>query len=245
MDQDTRTGYHRILLKISGEALAGPQSFGIDSATLKFIAGEIRTVVATGVQLGVVIGGGNFFRGMSVAATDMERVSADYIGMLATVMNAIALHQSLEAGGVPSRIQSAIAVTSIVESYVRARALKHMECGRVVVFAAGTGNPLFTTDTAASLRAIEIDAQLMIKATKVDGVYNDDPVKNPTAVRYNQLTYDQVLAENLQVMDATAITLCRDHAMPVQVLNINRPGSLLRAVRGCPEGTFIDGGLVR
>ncbi len=231
--------YRRILIKLSGEALAGDEKFGITSSVLATIAKEISEVMNADVQVGIVIGGGNFFRGMSAAASDMDRVTADYIGMLATVMNALALHQALEAQGTPARIQSALDIASIVESYVRARTFKHMDNHRAVIFAGGTGNPLFTTDTAASLRAIEINAQLMIKGTKVDGVFDDDPETNPAAKRYDVLTYEQVLRDNLRVMDATAITLCRDHAMPIRVVNINRPGSLLRAVQGHPEGTLV------
>lgn len=233
--------YRRILIKLSGEALAGDEKFGISSNTLETIAKEISNVINAGVDVGVVIGGGNFFRGMSAAASNMDRVTADYIGMLATVMNALALHQALEAQGTPARIQSALDIASIVEPYVRARTFKHMDNHRAVIFAGGTGNPLFTTDTAASLRAIEMNAELMIKGTKVDGVYDDDPEKIPGAKRYDVLTYEKVLHDNLRVMDATAITLCRDHDMPIQVVNINRPGSLLRAVQGHPEGTIVKG----
>jgi len=231
--------YRRILIKLSGEALAGDEKFGITGNVLETIAKEVSNVVNTGVQVGIVIGGGNFFRGMSAAASNMDRVTADYIGMLATVMNALALHQALESQGTPARIQSALDITSIVEPYVRARTFKHMKNARVVIFAGGTGNPLFTTDTAASLRAIEMNAELMIKGTKVDGVFDDDPQTNPEAKRYEMLTYEQVLRDNLRVMDATAITLCRDHNMPIQVLNMNNPGSLLRAVQGQPEGTLV------
>lgn len=231
--------YPRILLKLSGEALAGDRGFGLDGETLALIAGEIAQVRRIGVAVGVVIGGGNFFRGMSAAASDMDRVTADYIGMLATVMNGLALNQALEAQGVRSRIQSALAIASVVEPFVRARALKHLDNGRVVIFAGGTGNPLFTTDSAASLRAIEINADIMIKATKVDGVFNTDPIGDPGAVRYESLTYDQVLQDNLRVMDATAVALCRDHQMPIRILNINRPGGLREVVLGESVGTIV------
>ena len=231
--------YSRILLKLSGEALAGNQGFGIEGATLVSLAREIGSIHAAGISIGVVIGGGNFFRGMSAAAADMDRVTADYIGMLATVMNGLALNQALEQQGIPARIQSALVISSIVEPFVRARALKHLQNGRVVIFAGGTGSPLFTTDSAASLRAIEIDAELMVKGTRVDGVYDADPAHNPDAVRYDTLTYEQVLNRNLKVMDATAITLCRDHDMPIRVLNIQQAGNLLEAARGRAVGTLV------
>jgi uridylate kinase len=238
-NEEDNPKYRRILIKLSGEALAGEEKFGITGNVLEAISKQISDVMHADVQVGIVIGGGNFFRGMSAAASNMDRVTADYIGMLATVMNALALHQALEAQGTPARIQSALDIASIVESYVRARTFKHMDNRRAVIFAGGTGNPLFTTDTAASLRAIEINAQLMIKGTKVDGVFDDDPATNPAAKRYDVLTYEQVLRDNLRVMDATAITLCRDHGMPIRVVNINRPGSLLRAVQGLSEGTLV------
>jgi uridylate kinase len=208
---------------------------------LQHVAEEIKSAVNNGVEVGVVIGGGNFFRGMSAAAADMDRVNADYIGMLATVMNALALRQALEHNGVSTRVQSALAMPEVAEGYIRGRALKHLKLKRVVVFAAGTGNPLFTTDSAASLRAIEINADIMLKATKVDGVYDADPMTNPNATRYDRLGYTQVINQRLAVMDATAITLCRDHDMPVMVFNVNQPGSLRRVLAGENIGTIVSG----
>lgn len=235
--------YRRILLKLSGEALAGEAGFGIDPAILDSLADEIATVAESGVQLGIVVGGGNFFRGMSEAAADMDRINADYIGMLATVMNALAIKQALDRRGAPTRVQSALPVPSVAEPYVRARALKNLDQGRLVVFAAGTGNPLFTTDSAASLRAIEINADIMLKATKVDGVYDDDPATNSNARRYKTLSFDDVMAGNLRVMDATAITLCRDHDMAIRVFSIRERGSLARVVAGEDVGTTISSDL--
>jgi len=235
--------YRRILLKLSGEALAGQAGFGIDATVLDDLASEIKAVSESGVEIGIVVGGGNFFRGMSVAAEDMDRINADYIGMLATVMNALAIKQALDRRGCQSRVQSALPVPSVAEPYVRARALKNLDQGRIVVFAAGTGNPLFTTDSAASLRAIEIGADVVLKATKVDGVYDDDPVKNPQARRYRTLSFDDVISKNLRVMDATAFTLCRDHNTPIRVFSIREPGSLARMVAGADEGTTISGDL--
>ncbi len=238
----TQTGsllWQRILLKLSGEALTGEQEFGIDQEVLAFAAREIRMLVELGVRLGVVIGGGNIFRGMSAAARGMDRVGSDQVGMLATVLNALALQQALRALDVPVRVQSALAVSGVVEPYVRERALKHLERGRVVLFAGGTGNPLFTTDTAASLRALEIGAQIMVKATRVDGVYDDDPEKTPHATRYTQLQYADVLSQGLKVMDMTAITLCQENRMPIQVLNIHQPGNLEKMARGESVGTLI------
>lgn len=229
------------MLKLSGEALAGDAPFGISATTLQHVAAEIKSVVDAGVEIGVVIGGGNFFRGMSNAAADMDRVNADYIGMLATVMNALALRQALEAIGVSTRVQSALAMPEVAEGYIRGRALKHLKLKRVVVFAAGTGNPLFTTDSAASLRAIEINADIMLKATKVDGVYDSDPMTNPRAKRYDRLNYTQVINDRLAVMDATAITLCRDHNMPIMVFNVHEAGSLQRVLDGESIGTTVSG----
>lgn len=237
--QSSASPYKRVLLKLSGEALAGDAGFGIAPEILSHIAGEVKAVADTGVELGIVIGGGNFFRGMSETAADMDRINADYIGMLATVMNALALQQALEAAGCVARVQSALPVPSVAEPYVRARALKQLAQGRVLVFAAGTGNPLFTTDSAASLRAIEIGADIMLKATKVDGVYDSDPMTNADATRFTQLTYTEVLQRQLKVMDATAITLCRDHKMPIRVFSIHEEGTLRRAVSGADEGTLI------
>ena len=232
--------WQRVLLKLSGEALAGDAKFGIDSCTLISTALEIKRIITLGVELGIVIGGGNFFRGMSAAAQGMDRVGSDYIGMLATAMNALALQQALTAQGVESRVLSAIEISGVAEPYIRARALKHLKEGRVVIFAAGTGNPLFTTDTAASLRALEIGAEVMVKATRVDGVYDDDPEKNPHAIKFERLEFREVLERRLKVMDATAITLCEENQMPIQVLNLHESGSLQKMVMGKPVGTLIS-----
>lgn len=229
----------RILLKISGEALSGDQGFGIDTETLNNVCQEIAAVVETGVQVAVVIGGGNFFRGISASEAGIERATADYIGMLATVMNSLAVQQGLKQMGVQARVQSAIPISPVSEPYVRLRALKHLNLNRVVIFAAGTGNPYFTTDTAASLRAAEINADLLIKATKVDGVYDSDPSVNKDAVKYDEVSYDDVLQKRLGVMDATAIALCRDNQLQLQVLAIHEPGSLRKAVYGEAVGTLI------
>ena len=240
MSTETAPAWKRILLKLSGEALAGEQKFGIDGDILTSTALEIKGIVDRGVELAVVIGGGNFFRGMSAAAQGMDRVGADYIGMLATAMNALALQQALEAQAVSSRVLSALPISGVAEPYVRARALKHLKEGRVVVFAAGTGNPLFTTDTAASLRALEVGAEIMVKATRVDGVYDDDPEKNPHALKFDRLDFDEILRKGLKVMDATAITLCQENKMPIQVLNLHAPGALQKMVAGEPVGTLIS-----
>ncbi|MGH1538851.1 MAG: UMP kinase [Arenicella sp.] len=229
----------RILLKLSGEALSGEQSFGIDTVILNNVCKEIAAVVATGVQVAVVIGGGNFFRGISASEAGIERATADYIGMLATVMNSLAVQQGLKQIGVEARVQSAIPISPVSEPYVRLRALKHLNMNRVVIFAAGTGNPYFTTDTAASLRAAEINANLLIKATKVDGVYDSDPMQNPDALKYETISYDDVLQKRLNVMDATAIALCRDNQLQLQVLAIHEENSLLRAISGESVGTKI------
>ncbi len=235
----TQAAYDRILVKLSGEALSGTKPFGIDGAALGSICREIAAVVALDVQVAIVVGGGNFFRGINAAESGMERATADYIGMLATVMNALALQQGLQSMAIESRVQSAIPVSPVSEPYVRQRALKHLAGGRVVIFAAGTGNPFFTTDTAASLRAIEINADLLLKATKVDGVYSDDPVTNPAAERYDTISYSEVLERRLGVMDATAIALCREHQLPLRVFSINKAGSLRRIVVGENEGTLV------
>ena len=234
--------YKRILLKLSGEALMGQGSHGIDPLVIQRLAQEIHTVVSQGVQAGLVIGGGNILRGAGLASQGMNRVSGDHMGMLATVMNSLALQDALEKAGVTTRVQSAIEMQEIAEPYIRRRAVRHLEKGRVVIMAAGTGNPFFTTDSAASLRAIEIGADLLIKATKVDGVYTADPVTNPDATLYTQLSYDQVLTDNLGVMDATAVVLCRDQNMPLRVLNINDSGALMRLVRGEAIGTLVTSG---
>jgi uridylate kinase len=231
--------FRRILVKLSGEALMGDSDYGIDPAFLKRLAGEIGAVRATGVEVGVVIGGGNLFRGAGLARSGMDRVTGDQMGMLATVMNSLALQDALESSGVFARVMSAIRINEVCEDYIRRRAIRHLEKGRVAIFAAGTGNPFFTTDTAASLRAIEIEAELLLKATKVDGIFDSDPMLNPNATRYDRLTYDQVLDQRLNVMDQTAIVLCRDHRLPLRVFNMNDPGALVRVSRGEDVGTLV------
>lgn len=231
--------FQRVLIKLSGEALMGAEDYGIDPAVLKRIAEEIRDLIEHGVQVAVVIGGGNIFRGAGLAAKGMDRVSADQMGMLATVINAIAIQDALEREGLFARVMSAIKINQVCEDYIRRRAIRHLEKGRVVVLAAGTGNPFFTTDSAASLRAIEIGAQLMIKATKVDGVYSADPAKDPHATRYDRLDYDTVLDQKLAVMDATAVVLCRDNKMPLRVVDMTNPGAFVRAALGENVGTLV------
>jgi uridylate kinase len=231
--------YKRILVKLSGEALMGVSDYGIDPAFLKRLAAEIGAVRESGVEVALVMGGGNLFRGAGLARTGMDRVTADQMGMLATVMNSLALQDALESIGLHVRVMSAIRINEVCEDYIRRRAVRHLEKGRVTIFAAGTGNPFFTTDTAASLRAIEIDAQLLLKATKVDGVYDADPTANPDARRYDRLRYDQVLDDRLNVMDATAIVLCRDHDLPMRVFNLNEANALVRAARGEDVGTLV------
>jgi len=231
--------YRRILLKLSGEALMGAEEYGIDPLVIRRIAGEVRDVTVRGIQVALVIGGGNIFRGAGLARAGMDRVTADHMGMLATVMNALAMQDALEALGVYARVMSALRIHEVCEDYIRRRATRHLEKGRVVIFAAGTGNPFFTTDTAASLRAIEIGADVFLKATKVNGVYDADPLKNPNAVRYSRLTFDRVLSEKLTVMDATAIVLCRDNNVPLQVFNLLNPGDLIRIVDGEDVGTVV------
>lgn len=234
--------YRRILLKLSGEALLGEAPYGVDPVVLKRLATELRELVERGMQVALVIGGGNIFRGEGLAATGMDRVTADQMGMLATLLNALALQDALEQAAVFTRVMSAIKVNQVCEGYIRRRAIRHLEKGRVVIFAAGIGNPFFTTDSAASLRAIEINADIMFKATKVDGVYSADPVKEPGAQRYQRLTYDEVLQRKLNVMDATAIVLCRDQNMPIMVFDITRPGGLRDVVEGRAIGTFVERG---
>jgi len=229
----------RVLVKLSGEALMGDQEHGISPLVLARVADETLALRAAGVEVAMVIGGGNMLRGAALATRGMDRVTADHMGMLATVINALALQDAMEHAGLSVRVMSAIRINQICEDYIRRRAVRHLEKGRVVIFAAGTGNPFFTTDSAASLRAIEIDAELMIKATKVDGVYSDDPKQNPAAVRYGSLTYDEILDRRLAVMDATAVVLCRDNRMPLRVIDMGRPNALLRAVRGEAEGTLV------
>jgi len=237
--KDTQAHCSRILVKLSGEALLGKADYGIDASVLKRVAGEIRDVQALGVQVAIVVGGGNLFRGAGLARAGMDRVTADQMGMLATVMNALALQDALEQQGLQARVMSAIRINEVCEDFIRRRAMRHLEKGRTVVFAAGTGNPFFTTDTAASLRAIEIEAQLLLKATKVSGIYSADPLKNPAAQHYPRLTYDRVLDERLDVMDATAIVMCRDYHMPLRVFNLGIPGELLRIINGEDVGTLV------
>jgi uridylate kinase len=239
MGVSAATAGRRILVKLSGEALLGAADYGIDPLMLKRVAGEIRDVQGLGVQVAVVIGGGNIFRGAGLARAGMDRVTADQMGMLATVMNALAMQDALESLGAYVRVMSAIRINEVCEDYIRRRAVRHLEKERVVIFAAGTGNPFFTTDTAASLRAIEIDAQLLLKATKVNGIYSEDPVKNPGARHFPRLTYDQVLTGRLNVMDATAIVMCRDHRVPLRVFNLGNAGDLVRVVRGEDIGTLV------
>ncbi len=236
--------FKRILLKLSGEALMGDSQHGISPAVIHRIANEVHELVTCGVEVGMVIGGGNIFRGAGLAAEGLDRVTGDQMGMLATVMNALAMQDALEKRGLFARVMSALKINQICEDYIRRRAIRHLEKGRVVIFGAGTGSPFFTTDSAASLRAIEIGADLLLKATKVDGVYSADPMQDPTALRYDQLTYDDVLHRKLNVMDATAIVLCRDYEMPLRVFNINKPGALMRiVVLGEDEGTLVNKGL--
>ena len=236
---DTQPRNRRILVKLSGEALMGDADYGIDPAFLRRLASEIRSVQETGTEIGVVVGGGNLFRGAGLARAGMDRVTGDHMGMLATVMNSLALQDALESMNVATRVMSAVRINQVCEDYIRRRAVRHLEKGRVIIFAAGTGNPFFTTDTAASLRAIEIEADLLLKATKVDGIYDADPMLNPSAKRYDRLTYDQVLDQRLNVMDQTSIVLCRDHRLPLRVFNLNDPGALVRAATGGDVGTLV------
>ena len=240
--QKLKPRYKRILLKVSGEALMGREPYGIDSEVLREVATEIREVNELGVELALVIGGGNIFRGVSGASRGMDRSTADYMGMLATVMNALALQQALEKMGVPTRVLSAIDMKEVAEPYIRRRAIRHLEKGRVVIFAAGTGLPFFTTDTTAALRAVEICAEVLMKATKVDGIYASDPVKDPTARKYDRITFSEVLQKDLKVMDATAISLARDQNMPIMVFNLRTSGNIQRVVLGEAIGTLVDGG---
>ena len=236
MSDNENTKYKRVLLKISGEALMGSRDFGLDPETVSRVAREVSEVCSMGVEVCLVIGGGNIFRGVSGAAQGMERTTADYMGMLATIMNALAMQSALEGIGVYTRVLSAIPMQSVCEPYIRRRAVRHMEKGRVVIFAAGTGNPFFTTDTAAALRASEMDCDAMLKATKVDGVYDSDPVKNPDAKRFDKLTYKHVLTEDLRVMDASAITLSRENNIPILVFSIHEQGSFAKVMKG--EGRY-------
>lgn len=238
----TPARYKRILVKLSGEALMGNADYGIDPLVIKRIASEMQELLAMGVQVAVVIGGGNIFRGAGLARAGMDRITGDHMGMLATVMNCLAMQDALEAIGCHARVLSAIRINEVCEDYIRRRATRHLEKGRVVLFAAGTGNPFFTTDTAASLRAIEIGAELLLKATKVNGIYDSDPATNPGAKRYTSLTFDRILDDRLNVMDATAIVMCRDNNLPLRVFNLHNSGDLLRIARGEDVGTAVTNG---
>ena len=233
------TKYRRIMLKLSGEALMGTDAFGINQAILQQIVSEIADVLKLGVELSVVIGGGNIFRGVAPAASGMDRATADYMGMLATVINALALQDAMKHQSIIARVQSALSIDQIVEPYIRNKALRYLEEGKVVIFAAGTGNPFFTTDTAAALRASEMEAEIVLKATRVDGIYSDDPKTNPNAKRYDSITFQEALIQNLKVLDATAFALCRDQNMPINVFSIFQPGALKRVVMGEREGTLV------
>jgi len=232
-------GYKRVLLKLSGEALAGKQGHGISTATIQQFAADVAEAHKTGVQLGIVIGGGNIFRGVAASADGMDRASADYMGMLATCINSLALQDALEKAGVPTRVQTAIEMHEIAEPYIRRRAIRHLEKGRVVIFGAGTGNPYFTTDTAAALRAMEINAEVLMKATKVDGIYNKDPVLHKDAKKFDRITYLEVLNLGLKVMDLTAVSLCMDNKLPILSFDLNTPGNIRRAVLGETIGTLV------
>ena len=231
--------YGRILLKLSGEVLAGEGSFGIDATRVAALASEVAEVARTGVQVGLVVGGGNFFRGVAAAAQNMDRVAADHMGMLATVINALALQDALEKQGVPTRVMTAIEMHEVAEPYIRRRAIRHLEKGRIVIFAAGTSNPYFSTDTAATLRGLEIHAEVVAKATRVDGVYDKDPLKSTDAIRFPEISYSDVLAKNLRVMDASAVAMCRDNKLAIVVFNLNVHGNIMRMSMGEPIGTLI------
>lgn len=231
--------FKRVLLKLSGEALMGDDAYGINRETVNAIVGQIKEIVDMGVQVGIVIGGGNIFRGVAPAAEGMDRANADYMGMLATVMNAMALQDAMKHAGVPARVQSALNIEAVAEPYIRGKAIRYLEEGKVVIFGAGTGNPFFTTDTAAALRGVEIDAEIVLKATKVDGIYTADPKKYPSATRYDQVSYDEAINKNLKVMDATAFTLCRDQKMPIAVFSIFKEGALKSVILGENEGTRV------
>jgi uridylate kinase len=237
-----RAKYKRVLLKLSGEALMGTKGYGIDPDTVEFLAEEIKEALRRGIQMAIVIGGGNIFRGIEATARGMERVSADNMGMLATVMNALALQNALERRGAPTRVLSAIEMKELAEPYIRRRAMRHLEKNRVVIFAAGTGNPYFTTDTAAALRAMEVGAEVILKATKVDGVYSSDPVKNPKARKFDSISFMDVLKKGLTVMDSTAISLCMDNGLPIMVFNLKGKGNIKRVIAGEKVGTVIGGG---
>jgi uridylate kinase len=236
---DSPVRYRRVLLKLSGEALMGELDYGIEPSVIQRIAGEIAIARESGIEIAIVIGGGNIFRGAGLAGAGMDRVTGDYMGMLATVMNALAIQDALEARGVFARVMSALQIHEVCEDYIRRRAVRHLEKGRVVILAAGTGNPFFTTDTAASLRAIEIGADVLLKATKVDGVYDADPVRNADAKRYDTISFDQVLADKLLVMDATAVVMCRDNGLPLRVFDLTRANALVQAMSGDDVGTLV------
>ena len=231
--------YKRVLLKLSGEALMGDDAFGINRKTIERMVSEIKEISDMGIEIAIVIGGGNIFRGMAGGAAGMDRATADYMGMMATIMNALALQDAMKQAGMDARVQSALRIDQVVEPYIRPRALRQLEDGKIVIFAAGTGNPFFTTDTAAALRGAEIGAELVLKATKVDGVYTADPFKDATATRYTQLSFDEAMAGNLGIMDATAFALCRDQKLPVKVFSIIKPGALKRVIMGEDEGTLV------
>ena len=243
MDQTAETAakpaYKRILLKLSGEALMGEDSFGINRTVLARMVEEIKSVVELGVQVGIVVGGGNIFRGVALGATGMDRATGDYMGMLATVMNAMALQDACRNNGVEARVQSALNIEQVAEPYIRGKALRHLRLGRVVIFAAGTGNPFMTTDTTAALRGAEVGADIVLKATKVDGIYDSDPAKNPDAVKFDKISYLEVLTKELQVMDAAAISLCKDNEMPLLVFDMTAPGNISRILKGEPVGTLV------
>ena len=239
--RDPKLRYRRIILKLSGEALCGAQGFGIEPAVMQTTAEELAEVYAAGVQVGIVVGGGNIFRGLKGASAGMDRAQSDYMGMLATVINSLALQDALEKCGVPTRVQTAIEIRPVAEPYIRRRAIRHLEKGRFVIFAAGTGNPYFSTDTAAALRAMEIHADALFKATKVEGIYDRDPVKFPDATMYTKMTYDRFLNDRIGVMDSTAVTLCRDNNMPIRVFKLTAPGNIKRVVLGEPIGTIVEG----
>ena len=231
--------YRRVLLKLSGEVLAGPAGFGIDADKIRAVALEIADVARTGIQIGLVVGGGNFFRGVAAAARNMDRVAGDHMGMLATVINALALQDALEQAGIPTRVMTAIAMQQVAEPYIRRRAVRHLEKGRIVIFAAGTSNPYFSTDTAAALRALEIKADVLAKGTRVNGVFDKDPLKFNDAVQYDKIDYTAVLSRSLAVMDASAVAMCRDNKLPILVFNLNTTGNIMRMSRGEPLGTLI------
>ena len=233
--------YRRVLLKLSGEILSGEKGFGIDPERANFLAKEVKSIHKLGVGVGLIIGAGNIFRGLQAADRGMDRVTGDYLGMLATIMNAISVQDALEQEGCETRTLSALNITQIAEPYIRRRALRHLEKGRIVIVSGGTGNPFFTTDSAAALRAKELNAEIVIKGTKVDGIYNDDPIKNPSAFKYDQISYDKVLRKNLRVMDLTAITLCKENNIPIQVFNIRQTGTLKNLVLGGNIGTLVSG----